>query len=487
MGSDSNTKDIAKNGRRTEILIIIVAAMIFIAAAILLFIYKSRVSAASMQIVSFEGEASVTENGKPAKIRRNMHLKNRTGLFTGDDGRIKIALDDAKIATLNENGRAEAIKKGTIYELNVSEGRLDFDVTRPLTSDEVLNIFTSTMVVGIRGTEGTVFSKDGREGVGLTEGVVHVAATDPVTGAVYEDDVEADYTFEAIRNDDGTISCRKYLSDEGPGGASEYIYDRSDANFPGDSSQNSTPGNTTDDTEADTTDNTADNTTDNTAPSGENHTEPGYTSAAFVEAAELAGTTPDMIAAMDEELRKFFVADYEADDAELRAYNPHDFVGMEPERIYVLTLKEDQSRFDLSNICSFDIDILSFVWDSPVLPQTQIIFVYDIDTTTKIDYYGNRYRWCAVYRDEGSLFSDECKYDPTHYIVDEHKPLSRFFLDEETICSASYFDNGADGCNYYEGYNYTNGWLERRKFLLRQKRYDIHDIKIGEGAYLERD
>ena len=74
-----------------------------------------------------------------------------------------------------------------MLELQLTQGALFFEVTEHLEDDETFDIRTSNMVVGIRGTSGYVYYDDaGRESLVITDGTVHVTATNPDTGELRE-------------------------------------------------------------------------------------------------------------------------------------------------------------------------------------------------------------------------------------------------------------------------------------------------------------
>ena len=84
-----------------------------------------------------------------------------------------INLDDVKLAKLDEKSEIAIQKEDKRLELEVKSGSLFFNVTQPLEDDETMNIRTSSMVVGIRGTCGWVEVPDASHmNVYLLEGKV---------------------------------------------------------------------------------------------------------------------------------------------------------------------------------------------------------------------------------------------------------------------------------------------------------------------------
>ena len=76
---------------------------------------------------------------------------------------------------LDASTKVEVRKSGSKLELLVSSGELFFNVSAPLSSSETLNIRTSTMVTGVRGTSGVVsVTATGGSGVSIYDGTVQV-------------------------------------------------------------------------------------------------------------------------------------------------------------------------------------------------------------------------------------------------------------------------------------------------------------------------
>ena len=88
-----------------------------------------------------------------------------------------INLDDVKLAKLDEKSEIAIQKEDKHLELEVKSGSLFFNVTQPLEDDETMNIRTSSMLVGIRGTCGWVEVPDASHmNVYLLEGKVECTA-----------------------------------------------------------------------------------------------------------------------------------------------------------------------------------------------------------------------------------------------------------------------------------------------------------------------
>jgi hypothetical protein len=118
----------------------------------------------------------------------NMKLYSGNALQTGSNGLVDLSLDDTKYLTIEKQSQVVFEKSGKALELKLNSGRLFFNVTEKLADDETMDISTSTMVVGIRGTSGWVDAENSDLYIG--DGTVHVTGINPETG----DTIEADFT-----------------------------------------------------------------------------------------------------------------------------------------------------------------------------------------------------------------------------------------------------------------------------------------------------
>ncbi len=177
--------------KKKRIILIVAAALLLIVGIILFFYFRNQITATTMRLLRIEGDVSLEESGKTKSVKVDLRLHNDDALSTATKSLVSIGLDDTKIVTLDELSRAEFNQKGRKLNLHLTAGSLFFDVKKPLEEDETFDIHTSTMVVGIRGTSGWVSVKGEHETLIVTDGVVHVIGTNPVTGETKEIDVYA--------------------------------------------------------------------------------------------------------------------------------------------------------------------------------------------------------------------------------------------------------------------------------------------------------
>ena len=133
----------------------------FLILVLLLSACGGKNTAATMHLVRTEGAVSVNDTeGAPVTLIENLGLHSGYGVATRAESYGWIDLDEAKLAKMDENSEVKIVKADKLLEICVQSGGLFFNVTEPLADDETMNIRTSTMLVGIRGTCGWVYVED---------------------------------------------------------------------------------------------------------------------------------------------------------------------------------------------------------------------------------------------------------------------------------------------------------------------------------------
>lgn len=150
-------------------------------------------TAAVMQLAKTEGTVAISNNrGRSVSLIEKMRLYSGYHVETEEASYAWIDLDSTKLNKLDALSEVEIRKSGKQLELLLNEGSIFFNVTEPLEDGESLNIRTSTIVVGIRGTCGWVKIIDQwTVEVCILEGTVTISVTDPVTGQTKEDTLSA--------------------------------------------------------------------------------------------------------------------------------------------------------------------------------------------------------------------------------------------------------------------------------------------------------
>ena len=142
-----------------------------------------------IRLLKVEGTVTVcSSSGKTYSTREDMRLYNGYVVATSAASYAWITLDGTKVAKLDANSSLELRRSGKELELLLRSGKVYFNVSEPLKEEEKLNIRTSTMVTGVRGTTGWVECMkvtgidEATSAVTILEGVVLCTVTDPASG-----------------------------------------------------------------------------------------------------------------------------------------------------------------------------------------------------------------------------------------------------------------------------------------------------------------
>lgn len=135
--------------------------------------------ATTMHLSHTAGTVGVlNEKGKDVSLQENLSLYSGYQVGTQSGSFAWIDLDQVKLAKMDEDSEVEISKDGKELEILLQSGGLFFNVTEPLEEDETMEIRTSTMVVGIRGTCGWVEIGPDYVRAGLLEGEVECRAVE---------------------------------------------------------------------------------------------------------------------------------------------------------------------------------------------------------------------------------------------------------------------------------------------------------------------
>ena len=109
--------------------------------------------ASTMRLLRYQGDVEIYDpTGLPRFVLENVRFASGEAMQTGTDGQASVGLDDSKIVTLDASSRVEFMQESGHIQLNLTEGTLFLDVQEKLDENESLDIQTTTMTVGIRGT-----------------------------------------------------------------------------------------------------------------------------------------------------------------------------------------------------------------------------------------------------------------------------------------------------------------------------------------------
>ena len=174
---------------------------VVLSLALLLTSCGGGATATSMHLKKTEGTVAVSDSeGKAVSPRKDLGLYSGYGVETQAKSYAWIDLDKVKLTKLDAESQIEIGKEGKNLEIDVISGELFFNVTEPLDDDETMDIVTSTMIVGIRGTCGWV----GEDTAALLEGTVSVTAGDQ--------EVTVNAGEMAVLTADGTLEVKPFTA-----------------------------------------------------------------------------------------------------------------------------------------------------------------------------------------------------------------------------------------------------------------------------------
>ncbi len=163
-------------------------------------------SGAVMFLRKTEGTVTVSDaEGQRVEPAERLGLYSGYGVETKEESFAWIDIDKVKLAKLNENSGVAITRDGKSLAIELLSGGIFFNVTKPLAEDETMEIRTSTMMVGIRGTCGWVSENR----VGLLEGTVTVVAG--------EQSVILNAGETAVLSQDGALEVRELTFESVPG------------------------------------------------------------------------------------------------------------------------------------------------------------------------------------------------------------------------------------------------------------------------------
>ncbi len=148
-----------------------IASFITLFTAMLLCVSCGSKEATTISLERSEGAVDVDNaKGKSLAVRDAMELYSGYGVGTQTESYAWINFDDEKLSKLDQESRIAIEKAGNKLSVDVQSGSMFFNITEALEDDESMDIRTSTMLVGIRGTSGWVVNDGSRSSVALLHG-----------------------------------------------------------------------------------------------------------------------------------------------------------------------------------------------------------------------------------------------------------------------------------------------------------------------------
>lgn len=109
--------------------------------------------ASTMRLLRYEGNVEISDaSGNARFVMENARFNSGETMLTGEASSASVSLDSSKIVTLDAVTKVEFVKDAGQLQMNLKTGTLFLDVQKKLDENESLDIQTTTMTVGIRGT-----------------------------------------------------------------------------------------------------------------------------------------------------------------------------------------------------------------------------------------------------------------------------------------------------------------------------------------------
>ena len=196
---------------------------------------ESDLTAVNVVVLEYEGSVDVTsQSGKSVPVFNNMKLHSGYEVETGDGSYAWMSLDDTKVAGLDSDSHMAVKKQGKELVLLLDDGKMFFDVQEKLTEDEVMNVRTSNMVMGITGTFGEVRVPNSQTTEVLClDGSIEIRIFNPVSGQsegiqlepgeIASFNVDSSATGNSDSSNNINIDVRNYETEEIDGFVLRYL------------------------------------------------------------------------------------------------------------------------------------------------------------------------------------------------------------------------------------------------------------------------
>ena len=189
-------------------------------------------SASVMRLEKTTGDVKLTSSsGKASRIIDKMRLNSGDDVQSMNKSYAYISLDDSKVVKLDANSEAAVSKNGNKLKVELKSGNLLFDVEKALQDYESMEIQTTNMTMGIRGTCAQVEVKSANvTSISLLDGTLSCTVTDRSTGKSQSITLRAgdhaDFCTGPGYMNNCQIITRRAVTEDVRGFALDYIYDR---------------------------------------------------------------------------------------------------------------------------------------------------------------------------------------------------------------------------------------------------------------------
>lgn len=169
-----------------------------------------------MEKIVGKGMSVTNIAGKKVSARSNMKLYSGYKVATSRKNYVYMSLDSKKAIKQDQNSKVQVKKQGSKNEIFVLKGKLFFNVKTKLKSNESMNVETSSMSMGIRGTSGVVSVLPVINENGSLDGIKFIFQIFDGTGyaeyeknAPYDNTINGGYQVVIYQRKDGTVDVQK--------------------------------------------------------------------------------------------------------------------------------------------------------------------------------------------------------------------------------------------------------------------------------------
>lgn len=131
----------------------------------------SSATAVEMRVQRQAGTVTLSnDKGENVTLMEKMRLNAGHNLDTAKESYVMVSFDETKVMTLEENGSASVVQKGSTLQFDVKKGNAFVNLTEELKGDQAVEVRSGNMVCGMTGTSIQIGKDaDGKDTILVTE------------------------------------------------------------------------------------------------------------------------------------------------------------------------------------------------------------------------------------------------------------------------------------------------------------------------------
>ncbi len=137
---------------------------------------ETKMEAVSIVVTQLDGEGGVLVDkmGRELELKVGMRVVSGSTITTDATTVAHLSLDSKSVLTIGKSSEVDIEKKGSKNDIYLVSGEVAVNVSEKLEGSEELNIATSNMVMGVRGTVASMSKRENEDGNGnVTKGVLY--------------------------------------------------------------------------------------------------------------------------------------------------------------------------------------------------------------------------------------------------------------------------------------------------------------------------